>query len=48
MESQQSAKEAVKPKGIGADEELAEIDIPIDIIGDNEVKILEYLPEPNL
>ena len=40
------AKEAVKPKGIGADEELAEIDIPIDIIGDNEEKVLEYLPEP--
>ena len=40
------AKEAVKPKGIGADEELAEIDIPFDIIGDNEEKVLEYLPEP--
>jgi hypothetical protein len=40
------AKEAVKPKGIGADENLAEINIPLDIIGDNEVKILEYLPEP--
>ena len=37
------AKEAVKPKGIGADEELAKI--PVEIIGDNEEKILEYLPE---
>ena len=40
------AKAAVKPKGIGADEDLKEVDIPLDIIGDNEVKILEYLPEP--
>ena len=27
--------------------ELQEIEIPIDIIGDNEEKLLEYLPEPN-
>ena len=40
------AAEAVKPKGIGADENLAEVDIPIAIIGDNEEKILDYLPEP--
>jgi hypothetical protein len=40
------AKDAVKPKGIASEEELAEIDIPLDIIGDNEEKILEYLPEP--
>jgi hypothetical protein len=40
------AKEAVKPKGIGADEQLGEINIPIEIIGDNEEKLLEYLPEP--
>ena len=40
------AKEAVKPKGIGAEEELESIDIPIAIIGDNEEKILDYLPEP--
>jgi hypothetical protein len=26
--------------------EMAEINIPIEIIGDNEEKILEYLPEP--
>ena len=38
------AKEAVKPKGIGADEELAKI--PLEIIGDNEEKLLDYLPEP--
>ena len=37
------AAEAVKPKGIGADEKLEKI--PIDIIGNNEEKILEYLPE---
>ena len=40
------AANAVKPKGIGADENLAEIDIPLEIIGDNEEKILDYLPEP--
>jgi hypothetical protein len=42
----EKAAKAVKPKGIGADEELAEIDIPFEIIGDNEEKILDYLPEP--
>jgi hypothetical protein len=42
----EKAAEAVKPKGIGADEELAEINIPFDIIGDNEEKLLDYLPEP--
>ena len=40
------AKEAVKPKGIAAEEELESIDIPFDIIGDNEEKLLDYLPEP--
>lgn len=40
------ATEAVKPKGIGADEQLGEINIPIEIIGDNEEKLLDYLPEP--
>jgi hypothetical protein len=40
------AKKAVKPKGIGSEEEMAEIDIPFDIIGDNEEKVLDYLPEP--
>ena len=39
------AAKAVKPKGIGADEELAKI--PVAIIGDNEEKILDYLPEVN-
>jgi hypothetical protein len=39
------AKEAVKPKGIGAEEELENINIPFDIIGDNEEKVLDYLPE---
>jgi hypothetical protein len=38
------AAKAVKPKGIASDEELAKI--PIEIIGDNEEKILDYLPEP--
>ena len=42
----EKAAKAVKPKGIGADEELESVDIPFDIIGDNEVKILDYLPEP--
>ena len=27
-------------------ENMAEVNIPIEIIGDNEEKILEYLPEP--
>ena len=39
------AKEAVKPKGIASEEELESIDIPIERIGDNEEKILDYLPD---